>query len=109
MDRISGLLTAGAGVRTPTHSFVSGFVLAGAGVETTRVKMEGLAPVTGIKTMPVGFFGFGGDLRVVNDLRVGASYRALILGHFDHHEAQASMDTEPELASQVQFHLRMPL
>jgi hypothetical protein len=120
MDRLSGLLSVSAGLRMYPASRVSAYAQVGVGVELTRVTMGAAAhehtdPVpasapaemTTTRTLPMGFVGFGGDVRVGTRTRLGATFRTNVMAHFDH--GATTLDAEPEAANQVQFYLRYSL
>jgi len=115
MDRLSGLLTMAAGLRMAPGAWLSGYAQIGAGVELTRVSMGGhshdetMAGVTmeDSRVFPLGFVGFGADVRLTSRLRGGASLRTYLMAHFDH--GGDSLDAEPEAANQGQFYLRYSL
>lgn len=114
MDRLSGLFTVAAGLRMAPGARLSGYAQIGAGVELTRVSMGGHdhEAMTGPAmeesgVYPLGFVGFGADVRLTGRLRAGASLRTYLMAHFDH--GTDSLDPEPEAANQGQFFLRYSL
>ncbi|HUH02412.1 MAG TPA: outer membrane beta-barrel protein [Kofleriaceae bacterium] len=123
MDRLSGLLSVSAGLRMYPASRVSAYAQVGVGLELTRVTMGAAAhghtdgPVaasapaemTSTRTLPMGFVGFGGDVRVGSRTRLGANFRTNLMAHFDHGEGMTTLEAVPEAANQVQFYLRYSL
>lgn len=123
MDRLSGLLSVAAGLRMYPASRVSAYAQVGVGVELTRVTMPAVAhehtngpipasapaEMTTTRTLPMGFVGFGGDVRVGSHTRLGASFRTNLMAHFDHGDGVTTLEAEPEAANQVQFYLRYSL
>jgi hypothetical protein len=76
------------------------------------------------KVMPEGFIGVGGDIKIGDRTRFGASIRTLVMGNFnydaqrlnpssDQWTASPSADqvfaAEPTLAAQAQFYVRRDL
>jgi opacity protein-like surface antigen len=103
IDRLSSILTVAGGVRWFQQARVSPYVLAGAGVELTRVR----APELGLQdsaVLPVGFFGFGADVKVGSRLRLGAAFRLNAMGYYDDSQFQTEMSPHTELATQGQFY-----
>jgi hypothetical protein len=103
MDRVSGLLTVAGGARFFPRSVVSPYVQLGLGLELTRVSMVG---DEASYALPLGFLGLGGDLRL-GRARLGLSLRVHAMGHFDHGPMVHSLEPEPELATQGQFHAKV--
>lgn len=107
MDRVSGLLTAAAGMRMFPQSRVSAFAEAGGGLELTTVK---LYDVGRNFALPVGFVGMGGEIRVGDHLRLGAELRAFVMA--DYRRGAPNQDpivAEPQAAAQGQFFARYAL
>ena len=122
MDRLSGLLTVAGGMRMFPASRISSYVQIGAGVEMTKVTMTTAAhEMTDDRVLPMGFVGFGGDLRIGARTYLGMNLRAYLMGHFDHAhsegndasplgaEMEPQMSVSPEAAAQAQFYLRYDL
>lgn len=129
MDRVSGLLTAGLGLRSTFLGRLGAYLQTGLGLEATRVRFGGGddlvvqdgaggaydsdphrgAAVEGGRLQPVGFFGFGADLRLVRSLRAGAVWRGMVMGQFGHDGEGRSLEATPEMVSQMQFYLRWSL
>jgi hypothetical protein len=124
IDRMSGLVTAAVGLRTPGPWRTSGFAQVGAGVEMTRVSVPyGEARITDSMVLPAGFLGVGGDVDIGGRTHLGASFRAHVMGNFDYDPEDLMMqpgwtsppaadevfDPTPDAAAQVQFYLRRDL
>jgi hypothetical protein len=125
IDRMSGLISTAIGVRTNPASWLRGYVQLGAGVELTRVAVHYGEDRTlrDNKLMPEGFFGVGGDLRIMRGTYVGASLRLHVMGNFDYDPAKLDMasqwvappeadtmfDASPDFATQGQFYVRRDL
>ncbi len=103
IDRLSSILSVAGGVRWFQQARVSPYVLAGAGVELTRVR----APELGLQdsaVLPMGFFGFGADVKIGSRFRLGAAFRLNAMGYYDDSQFQTEMSPETELATQGQFY-----
>lgn len=125
MDRLSGLLTAAAGLRTRATARLSAYAMVGLGVELTKVKIgddhhhianhpddEGAhsgGAIEGSRVMPLGFIGFGADVRFSKRLSGGAMLRTYLMGHFQHGHDVTELDAKPEAANQGLFYLRYDL
>jgi hypothetical protein len=125
IDRMSGLLSAAIGVRTNPTSWFRGYLQLGAGAELTRVAVHygDDRTLRDQKVMPEGFFGVGGDLRIMRGTYVGASLRLHVMGNFDYDPAKLDMasqwvappesetmfDASPDFATQGQFYVRRDL
>ncbi len=125
MDRMSGLLTVAIGADlVHTRRFV-GYAQLGAGLELTRVSMTKAdgEVLRDQRALPLGFVGFGGELRLGARTALGASLRTHVMGHFDHDEqagpagaaalatgtADGGLDASPEIAAQGQFYVSYQL
>jgi hypothetical protein len=103
IDRLSSIISVAAGVRWFERARVSPYVLAGGGIELTRVR----APELGLQdsaALPMGFFGFGADIKVGSRVRLGAAFRVNAMGYYDDSQFQTEMNPETELATQGQFY-----
>jgi hypothetical protein len=103
IDRLSSIITVAAGMRWFERARVSPYVLAGGGIELTRVR----APDLGLEdsaALPVGFFGFGADVKVGSRVRLGAAFRLNAMGYYDDSMFQTEMSPQTELATQGQFY-----
>lgn len=126
MDRLSGLFSAAAGLRMFPTSRISAFAQIGVGLELTRVVMTqtmsdghehgpgeehpaSTSEVIESTAMPLGFVGFGADVRLGSRARVGMNFRTYLMAHYDHGEDVETLEAEPEAANQVQFYLRYSL
>ena len=125
IDRMSGLVSTAIGVRSNPASWLRGYVQLGAGVELTRVAVHYGEDRTlrDNKLMPEGFFGVGGDLRIMRGTYVGAMIRLHVMGNFDYDPAKLDMasqwvappeadtmfDASPDFATQGQFYVRRDL
>lgn len=114
MDRISGITTVAGGARVPWR-WVSPYVQLGVGLEVTRVRM----PEHGMDDralVPMGFFGFGAELRATEHLSLGANVRTNVMKHYIHggdghtHDAaepdHSEMKGEFDAAAQGQLFLK---
>jgi hypothetical protein len=102
IDRLSSIISVAAGVRWFDKARVSPYVLAGGGIELTRVR----APELGLKdsaALPMGFFGFGADIKIGSRVRLGAAFRVNAMGYYDDSQFQTEMNPETELATPGQF------
>lgn len=108
IDRVSGLLTAAAGARLFPEAVVSPYIQAGLGAEATRVRLPQLG-LEDTAILPMGFFGVGGNLRLGERVRVGASLRVNIMGYYDDAQFQTELSPQAELATQGQFFARYTL
>ena len=124
IDRVSGLVTAAAGLRMALLSRLDGYAQLGVGLEMTRVSVPyDDHRIEDRKALPLGFLGIGGDVRVGSRTHLGAVFRASLMGNFDYDPARLEMQegwTEPPAASEVfdpsmgfaaqgQFYLRRDL
>lgn len=124
IDRTSGLVSTAIGARTNIASWLRGYVQLGAGVELTSVSVPyGDERIRDHKVMPEGFFGVGGELKLMKHTYGGASLRVMLMGNFDYDPqrldpsngwiaAPASsevFDASPDVATQGQFYLRREL
>ena len=124
LDRTSGLVSAAIGARTNVARWLRAYVQLGAGVEITKVSVPyGDTRIRDTKTMPEGFFGAGGELRIMNKTHLGASFRALLMGSFDYDVARLDpnggwvappsasevFDPSAGVAAQGQFYVRREL
>jgi hypothetical protein len=124
MDRVSGLMSAAAGLRMFPKSRINAYAQLGIGVEMTKVTVpSGDQVLEDSFVMPHGFIGFGTDVRLGKRLRIGASVRTHVMGHFVHgHEqehdgvavdlnghAADELSPQPEIAAQGQFYLKYAL
>ena len=105
INRVSGLVTAAAGVRTKIAWRLEGYAQLGVGLEMTRVSVPyEERTISDRLALPLGFFGFGGDIRVGGRTHLGAVFRAHMMGNFDYDPARLEMQsgwTEPPAASDV--------
>jgi hypothetical protein len=108
MDRMSAIATVAGGFRMWPDGRVSPYVQIGAGLELTKVDMPAFE-MEDTFLLPVGFIGFGGDVRIGKHLRLGLNLRVHMMGHFDHDSSDTAMDVEPELAGQGQFYAKYTL
>ncbi len=122
-DRLSGLFSVAGGLRMFPTSRISAFAQIGVGLELTRVTLEPVADIsqswpdggrpmverTDSRALPMGFVGFGGDLRLGSRTRLGMTFRTNLMGHFDEGAGQTELRATPEAANQVQFYLRYAL
>jgi hypothetical protein len=121
IDRMSGLVTAAAGMRASATSWLSGYAQVGVGLELTRVSVPYAdRELTDQLAMPIGFLGIGGDVKIGAKTYLGANLRAHVMGNFDYDPAKLEMqpgwteppnagevfDPSPDLAAQGQFYLR---
>ena len=126
IDRMSGLISVAAGVRTQLAPWLRAYLQVGAGVELTRLAVPYGTDGTTLrddKVLPEGFFGIGADLRVARGTYLGASMRLLVMGNFNYDPARLQMSnpwvTEPSrddvfaaspaFAMQGQFYVRRDL
>ncbi|MEZ4403739.1 MAG: hypothetical protein R3B06_27190 [Kofleriaceae bacterium] len=114
-DRLSGLITVAAGANViETRRFV-GYAQLGAGLELTRFTFRHVDDVmTDQRALPVGFVGFGGEVRVGQRTRLGANLRAHLMGNFtaayqadrDVWDPETNhLEVSPEAAAQGQFYV----
>jgi hypothetical protein len=90
MDRISAITTIAAGARIPWR-WVSPYVQIGLGLEVTRVEMPA-HELRESAVQPMGFLGFGAELRITRQLAFGANARTNVMVHYDHGGAGHSHD-----------------
>jgi hypothetical protein len=124
IDRMSGLVTAAAGMRASATSWLSGYAQLGIGLEVTRVSVPYADhDITDELALPLGFIGVGGDIKIAAKTYLGASLRAHVMGNFEYDPAKLEMqpgwteppsagevfDPSPDLAAQGQFYLRRDL
>ena len=124
IDRVSGALTAAAGMRAHATSRLSGYAQLGVGVELTRVSVPyDDHEITDQLALPTGFLGVGGDIRLGAKTYVGANVRFHVMGNFDYDPASLEMETgwttppsadevfdpSASFAAQGQFYLRRDL
>jgi hypothetical protein len=124
IDRQSALVSVAGGVQTQVTSWLRGYAQLGVGVELTRVAVPyGDSTIRENKVLPDGFFGIGGDIRIMRGTYLGAAMRTLVLGNFDYDPARLQMSNQwvsppkasdvfsasPGLAAQGQFYLRRDL
>lgn len=125
VSRSSALLSTAIGVRTELDRWFVGYVQLGVGAELTRVSVPYAdGTLAARKLMPEGFIGVGGDIKLGEATRFGASIRTLVMGNFnydaqrlnpssDQWTASPSADqvfaAEPTLAAQAQFYVRRDL
>ncbi|MEP6860535.1 MAG: hypothetical protein ABJE66_07945 [Deltaproteobacteria bacterium] len=122
IDRSSALVSAAAGVRLDFTSWLTGWVQLGVGAELTKLSVPyGDDAIRADKVMPEGFFGVGGDIKVMRAVHVGASMRTLVMGNFNYDPQRLDMTNQmwtstptadqvfaatPSLAAQGQFYMR---
>lgn len=118
-DRISGILTAAVGADIVRTRRVVVNAQAGAGLELTKVAMPGPDGThRDSRALPLGFVGFGGELRLGARTGLGMNLRTMVMGHFEHvdgwshdHAAHTAgtdsgdMPVSPEIAAQGQFYI----
>lgn len=124
IDRMSGLITAAAGMRASATNRISGYAQLGGGLELTQVSVPyDDHRISDRLAMPMGFVGIGGDIRIGAKTYLGANFRAELMGNFDYDPAKLEMqggwttppsadevfDPSPDLAAQGQFYLRRDL
>jgi hypothetical protein len=124
IDRMSGLVTAAAGLRAHASSRVSGYAQLGVGLELTHVSVPyDDHEITDQLAMPTGFIGIGGDVRISGKTYIGANFRANLMGNFEYDPAKLDMqsgwttppsadevfDPSVDIAAQGQFYLRRDL
>jgi hypothetical protein len=124
VSRTSGLASAAIGARTNIGSRVRGYVQVGAGLELTHVSVPyGDETIRDDKALPMGFFGFGLDVRITGKMYVGALLRGLVMGNFDYDPARLDrangwvmapsagevFDASPDAAALGQFYIRRDL
>jgi hypothetical protein len=125
VSRSSALLSTAIGVRTELDRWVVGYVQVGVGAELTRVSVPYAdGTLAANKLMPEGFIGVGGDLRIGEATRFGASIRTLVMGNFNYDPQRLQPGSaqwtssptagqvfaaEPTLAAQAQFYIRRDL
>ena len=98
VDRLSGLFSLAAGVRTRPTARVVGYAQLGLGVEFTRVEVEGVNQRGMV--LPDAFLGIGVAVRVTDRLQLGGNMRVHAMGYF---EGDATMEARPEAATQGQL------
>lgn len=124
IDRFSGILTAAAGLRAHMTSRLSGYAQLGVGLELTHVSVPyDDHRIHDQLAMPVGFLGFGGDIRLGARTYFGAVFRAHLMGNFEYDPAKLEMesgwttppgagevfDPSADVAAQGQFYIRRDL
>jgi len=73
IDRMSGLLTAAAGLRASATSRISGYAQLGGGLELTQVSVPyDDHRISDRLAMPMGFVGIGGDIKLGAKTYLGA-------------------------------------
>lgn len=113
MDRISGITTVAAGARMPWR-WVQPYVQLGVGVEVTRVEMAS-HDAEDRAVSPMGFVGFGAEVRPTERFSIGAAARTNLIRHYEHGpmaadgEHEHSMDTEYEAAAQGQLFVKLEM
>jgi len=116
MDRVSALLSVAGGARVTLFDRLSPYVQLGVGAEVTRARLNGLED-RGV--YPMGFFGFGGDLRVTRRFYVGMNVRTNVMKHYVHNGAgsiaamtepgHTALQSEYDAAAQAQFFLKLDM
>ena len=125
LERQSGLASVALGARMSFAPWLRGYVQLGGGLEVTRVSVPYSfeRTITDTKAMPMGFLGFGGELRAARHTHLGIAFRTLVMGNFDYDpmkldtgdqwvaspEASTVFAASPTLANQAQFYLRQEL
>ncbi|MBP6632353.1 MAG: hypothetical protein KA297_23230 [Kofleriaceae bacterium] len=124
INRVSGLLSVGAGLRTQLASRLTGHAELGVGVELTRVSVPyGDTHIDDQLAIPEAFVGLGGDVRVGRGLYLGATLRVHAMGNFEYDPALLEMqpgwtsppaaevvfDPSLDVAAQGQFFIRRDL
>ncbi len=121
LDRESALLSTAIGLRTQFTPWLRGYAQLGAGAELTRLSVPyGDSTIHADRVFPEGFFGFGGELRIVRGTFVGANIRLHVMANFDYDPMRLQTSNQwvaapaasqvfaasPDLASQMQFYFR---
>ncbi len=125
LDRTSTETLVGAGFRMLPEFVITPYVELGGGGEVTRVDLP-QGSINGV--YPMGYLGFGGELNVTRELKLGATLRMLattrptfasanasggIYGASTASsltgEAQAQPEMQFDFAAQAQFHVRYAL
>jgi hypothetical protein len=114
-DRLSGLLTVAAGANLVRTKYFVGYAQIGAGLELTQFRFShGEDTLEDKRALPLGFVGFGGEVRLGERTSLGASMRAHVMGNFDAaYEPDRDvwdpmsnhLDVAPEAAAQGQFYV----
>ena len=114
MDRISGITTVAAGARMPWR-WVAPYVQLGVGLEVTRVEMASHGSEDRAVS-PMGFVGFGAEVRPTERFSIGAAARTNLIRHYEHgapaaggQEHEHSMSTEYEAAAQGQLFMKLEI
>jgi hypothetical protein len=125
LDRQSALVSVAAGVRTNITPWLRGYIQLGAGVELTRLAVpygDGTT-IRDDKVMPDGFFGAGGEIRIMRGTYIGATLRTHVMGNFNYDPTRLQMSNQwvaapqssdvfkasPAFAEQGQFYVRKDL
>jgi len=124
IDRMSGVLSIAAGARTSITSWLRANVQVGTGVELTRVAVPygDDKAMRDTQVMPMGFIGFGGELRY-GKTYVGMSLRTMLMGNFNYKPSELDeeawgvgtpneaevLDASLDFAAQGQFYVRRDL
>ena len=124
INRLSGLASIAAGVRTDLVWRLAGYVQVGTGLEFTRVSVPYAdGEIRDQLVMPFAFIGVGGDIRIGDRTYLGMHLRTHAMGNFEYDpamlDAQPGWTTPPaaadvfdpsvDVAAQGQFYLRRSL
>ena len=124
IDRQSVLVSMAGGVRSSLTSWLNVSAQLGVGTELTRVAVPyGDTTIRADKILPEGFFGVGGEIKLMRGTYGGANLRVLVMGNFNYDPtrlqmaspwvttptASAVFDASPSFATQGQFYLRHEL
>ena len=124
LDRTSGLSISGIGYRTQIVPRIAAYAQLGAGVELTHVAIPyDTSTIDAVRVLPVGFVGFGGDIRIATGTYLGMNLRLDAMGNFNYDAATLKMqpgwtappsssqifDATLGFAAQMQFYLRRDL
>ena len=93
ISRMSGIASVAGGARTNFTSWLRGFVQLGGGLELTRVSLPYGEDETirDTKVMPMGFVGFGFDLRLGKKTYLGMQMRTNMMGNFNYKKEELEM------------------
>ncbi len=115
MDRISGITSVAAGARMPWR-WVAPYVQIGVGLEVTRVEMASHG-MDDRAISPMGFVGFGAEVRPTERFSLGAAARTNLIKHYEHDGAPHAdgdaphdeMHGELEAAAQGQLFIKLEI
>jgi hypothetical protein len=125
IDRQSALLSTAIGIREHVTPWLEGYIQLGFGAELTKLSVPyGQDAIRADKIMPEGFLGAGGEIRVADKTRIGASIRTLVMGNFNYDPERLDPNNQkwtstptsdqvfaatPTLAAQAQFFVERDL